>query len=323
MASTEDIERQFQRLSGEAIDEYEADLARLNEQRAYAEARRERREQDGRTRLNLAGVDVDHLEELDGRGEEELDEYLDHVRPSLADREFDGAANRRAMHVREAAAQESGAILTTPYAGLVLAPEAKWLEGIEGKLGNPWILPDNPDLVNLWQSSKGSGLGNCLSGPDFTQDNVLRYDVWFQFVPDETAIWELTALISYSGFWIMRADDGYFSCKYSGLRLETSLYVYQYFLMGPERLVLLDKKDSHVQRHELFDETPFQWTTVSLKAGDPVWVLARIEMVAFAHGSGSYAEINFSDGSANFIRPWLVSAVAISPRVKPVSLARV
>ena len=38
---------------------------------------------------------------------------------------------------------------------------------------------------------------------------------------------------------------------------------------------------------------------------------ARIEIVAGASGSGSYAELNFADGNANYIDPLLLSVTTV------------
>ena len=309
MADPSDIEEQFEHLSEEVIREYEDDLTRVNSQRAYAQESIDRRQQDLRARLDLAGVEMDRIAELDRRDDELLDSYLEYARPSLVNREVTKTRHEALSY--EALSNDCGAIVTQPYAGVILASDAEAIEGIQGEAGNPWIRPDNPADVNIWRWSRGGGIGNCGGGPDWTIDNTSVYDVWFQFVPDRTAMWELTVLISYTGFWILRANDGFFSCKYSGVRLETTLRVYQYFWSSPERLVLISEEDDNVQRSELFDRTPFQWTRMRLRAGDRVWVRARIELTAYAHGGGSHAELNFSDGRANKIKPWLLSAGAV------------
>ena len=311
MANPQDSGEQFDRLLRESVEEYELGLARLNEKQAYAEARSRRRLETARMQLSLAGVEEQKLGELQRRDEEDLDQYLEHIKPKLAARELDSALNVRTMRVREALAHDTRSTVIRPYGAIALAPKAKWIEGIEGKVGNPWIVPDNPETVNMWQWSRGGGLGNCLGNPDFTEDGMVRYDIFFQFVPDKTASWELTAVITYSGFWVLRADDGYFSCKYAGVLLRTTLDVYQYFWRGPERLVLVDKEHAHIEDEQFVDVTPFQWMTARLRAGDPVWIRARIEMVAYASGAGSYAEINFRDGEANYIRPLIVSAAPV------------
>jgi hypothetical protein len=311
MASPQDSEKQFDRLLRESVEDYELGLDRLNEKQAYAEARSRRRLETARMQLSLAGVNEQQLEELQTRDEEDLDHYLEHIKPKLAARALNGASSVRVMRAREALAHDTRSTVIRPYGAIALAPEAKWIEGIEGKVGNPWIVPDNPETVNMSQWSRGGGLGNCLGGPDYTEDGMVRYDVFFEFVPDRTATWELTAVVTYSGFWILRAHDGYFSCKNAGVLLRTDLDVYQYFWTGPERLVLVDKEHAHIEDEQFVDVTPFQWMTARLRAGDPVWIRARIEMVAYAAGAGSYAEINFWDGVANYIRPLIVSATPV------------
>jgi len=311
MARPQDSGEQFDRLLRESVEDYELGLARLNEKHAYAQAQSRRRLETAQMQLSLAGVEEQQLEELHRRDEEDLDHYLEHIKPELAAREFDSASNVRMMRAREALAHDTGSTVIRPYGAIALAPEAKWIDGIEGKAGNPWIVPDNPETVGMSQWSRGGGIGNCLGNPDFTEDGMVRYDVFFHFVPDRTATWELTAIITYSGFWILTAHDGYFSCKYAGVLLRTTLDVYQYFWAGPERLVLVDQDHAHIQDEQFVNVTPFQWMTARLRAGDPAWIRARIEMVAYASGAGSYAEINFRAGHANFIRPLFASVAPL------------
>jgi hypothetical protein len=42
-----------------------------------------------------------------------------------------------------------------------------------------------------------------------------------------------------------------------------------------------------------------------------VWVKVEMWVDASASGGGSYAEINFSDGSANYIEPLFMSAQTV------------
>ena len=64
------------------------------------------------------------------------------------------------------------------------------------------------------------------------------------------------------------------------------------------------------RRSDNFDRTFFIDIQAPLRAGDPVVVTARSEIVAGASGSGSYAELNFADGSANFIQPLSLSVTS-------------
>ena len=48
--------------------------------------------------------------------------------------------------------------------------------------------------------------------------------------------------------------------------------------------------------------------STNLRQGDGTWIVLRISLKAHASGGDSYAEINFSDGLANYIKPFLMAA---------------
>jgi hypothetical protein len=129
--------------------------------------------------LRLAGIDEQRLEELQGRHEEDLDQYLQRTRPNLVARSLDNSSAVRMMRIQEALAGDTGGTIIRPYGSITLVPEAKLTKGTAGKAGNPWIVPVNPEIINLSHSSRGSGFGNCLGGPHFTELEMVWHDVFF------------------------------------------------------------------------------------------------------------------------------------------------
>ena len=56
-----------------------------------------------------------------------------------------------------------------------------------------------------------------------------------------------------------------------------------------------------------YDRTQFMDYTTGLRGGDPVVVTVKGVVEASAHGGGAYAELNFMDGTANYIWPLFLS----------------
>ena len=175
------------------------------------------------------------------------------------------------------------------------------------------LLPTNFDtLPNSeyfldFNKDKGDGWGcwATASGPPPTAT------VWFTFVPNRTARWELSPIFVFHGFYIMRADDGIFTCKFSAVEMEAKIDIFQYFWKGPKTYKLIDEDKDDVDTVGFFDRTEWIWDTTILRSGDPVWVKVDVSVDAIASGGGSYAEINFSDGAANYIEPLLMTTQTV------------
>jgi hypothetical protein len=178
---------------------------------------------------------------------------------------------------------------------------------VQGESGNPWILPYNPEEINILQNSEGSGWGCWAEGKPLP----VRWNVWFNFVPDETSVWDLIALFGFHGFYILKAHDGLFTCKEAEVFTEVKMNVYQYFWHGWKNFNLIDKDDDNIELTKFYDSGQLFDYTTNLKAGDSTWVLVQVSVRAYASGGGSYAEINFSDGAANYIKPFLLAAGAV------------
>ena len=71
---------------------------------------------------------------------------------------------------------------------------------------------------------------------------------------------------------------------------------------------LLNRDEDNIDKAYLIDNGGGFDTQAVLRANDPTWFLVRLELSVEAEGDGSYAEVNFSDGVANFIRPLVLFA---------------
>ena len=119
----------------------------------------------------------------------------------------------------------------------------------------------------------------------------------------------MTAVLAFHGFYILRSDDGYFSCKHAEVKLSVQMNVHQYVDIGWKSFpALIDRKeDRTLKRSPPTTEHSFLDYTTVLKAGDPVVVTVKGTLHAFARGGGAYAELNFQAGTADYIEPLLLS----------------
>ncbi len=124
----------------------------------------------------------------------------------------------------------------------------------------------------------------------------------YPFVPTTTGLWTIFAGIDFHGFFILYADDQAWNSREASIKLKVSISAAQYF-PGPENTqTVLDVGDDNINTSQLFDDHAGLIYLMQFKQGDPVTVTIKISMEAYAHGDDSYAELNFQDGVANFIR---------------------
>jgi hypothetical protein len=111
---------------------------------------------------------------------------------------------------------------------------------------------------------------------------------------------------------VLRSDDGFFTSKHAYVDLRVTMNVHQYVDFGWKSFPYpLSRDEDNINEFDNFDRTFFFDSTAPLRAGDPVVVTAKIEIVAGASGSGSYAELNFADGTANYIQPLFLSVTTV------------
>jgi hypothetical protein len=307
MEIANDIERQFRALHDSSVQEYDAQVKRwkdgLDEKRRRAQVD----EKEIRDSLKKSGTDLALLDQRAKRASDELQAYLKSARPALVGRASGGVADYKQRSVEASMLAETCRTQVSPYSVSLMASDRSYLEGIEGEFGNPWVFPSNPGQINLWDRSTGDGWGcwATASGPP------PKATVWFTFVPDRTARWELSPIFVFHGFYIMRADDGIFTCKFAEVDLDAKVDIFQYYWKGAKSFKLIDVDKDDVDLVEFYDRTEWLWDTAYLRAGDRVWVKAEVSLNAVASGGGSFAEINFSDGTANYIEPLFMTAQVV------------
>jgi hypothetical protein len=302
-----DVERQFRALHEDSVQEYEARVKRWQGGLEQTRERGQADEEEIRESLKSSGVDVALLDRRARRAADELQAYLDETRKGLVERTGSRAADFKQRALEASLLTETCQTQITPYAVSLMANDPRYLEGIEGERGNPWILPYNPGQIKLWDKDKGDGWGcwASASGPPPTAT------VWFTFVPDQTARWELSPIFVFHGFYIMRADDGIFTCKFAEVELEAKVDIFQYFWKGVKEFSLIHVDKDDVNLVEFYDRTHWLWDTTTLRAGDRAWVKVDVSVKAFCSGGGSYAELNFSEGAGNYIEPLLMTAQVV------------
>lgn len=305
MLDLADAGRQFQYFNDQVINAYEEELKRRRRQREHIAALRKRRREEEREIL-ASLLDRERLDRLVQENEAASLDFLREVRPSFVQR-----PSLRAEEVKRHALF-SGLQLpnrkTVPvYAATLLADDAASLEGNPGEHGNPWVLPENPGRIRIRAVDQGTGWSCEASGYDPTKTNAIAV-VWFVFIPDTTAKWDLLAVIDFHGFYLAVADDSWWNCDNSSVRVEVIMDVYQYYWHGDKLFTLLNIDEGNIAVASSLDDTPRLEYFADLRAGDMAWVKVTLNLHVSARGGGSISEVDFASGVANYIEPVVLIA---------------
>jgi hypothetical protein len=243
--------------------------------------------------LSSIGVKVNELKREQAKEAQALAAYLAEVRPPFLARpgfQADDGKDRALLATRFPA----GAVWVPPYG--VFAPPGQGSSAIT----SGWVFSD-ASYLRIKDQVTGSGwtpAWDAVAVPP-----PIPHDVLFTFIPAETGSYNLNAVFAFHGFYVLKANSGFLENAFAEVSIDLQLGAYQYVDQWQSFPSPLDISKSNTDEFDSYDRTLFFDSTVPLRQGDPVVVTARIAIQAVANDGGSYAEINFFDGSANYIQP--------------------
>lgn len=273
--------------------EYSDAVRRFQAQKGNIEKAGEAHEKKQIQRMTALGVKPAELENELGKDAKDLEASLAKIRPPLVSRPGSPGADGK-----------NGALILTQLApGKLAIPAYGAFSPPPGEITSGWVFTDAGNL-KIEAHDSGSGTGwRAHAGPP-----PVPHDVIFTFVPAETRTYELTAVFAFHGFYILQSDDGWLTHKFAQVSLDFAMNANQYVDLGWKTFPRpIDASGDNINQFESFDRTFFFDYSAPLRQGDPVVVTARVTLDAAASGSGSHAEINFLDGTANFIQPLFLS----------------
>lgn len=270
-----------------------------------------------RRREFVAGIGIDTKKfeaglEKDNRAQEaELKAFLADFRPKIGKRRPMRAADARAAAVRSELLTASGHLVLPSVASTVFAAEkakladlaydAPW---VDGPIDSGWVMPDDPALIRIKDTRH---YPNALCW-DNRIDPYPQFSSHFSFTPATTGTYEMTAVMAFHGFYVLRCDDSWWNCRDAAVKLTLRMNAHQYFDIGwQDAPTPIDVENDNTEQVTDYDRTLFPYYTTTLRGGDPVIVTVNGTVKATAHGGGAYAELNFADGTANYIQPLLLS----------------
>lgn len=175
----------------------------------------------------------------------------------------------------------------TPYYGV-----------LHGSDGSVYWQGYNPGNIDLWDTASGSGSGIFGTGAaSFT----VHMDHWFAYTTEASRFYNHNIYVPFHGFEIARADDGFWDSKEAHVRIDLSALGYQYNAKPMGRTNVFDIDSQNINSNDRIDGWRTMYYADLLGGGDTAYLRVTSSFYVYARGGGSFAELNFSDGAANYL----------------------
>jgi hypothetical protein len=161
----------------------------------------------------------------------------------------------------------------------------------------------NPGRATLWVDCKGSGSGIFGTG---ACGCTARAEWWYYHSTTESRWYSYTVNAPFRGFYIVYADDGFWDSKEAKAALDIDMIGYQYGYKQNVHANLLYDDSQNVNDNYRFDETATEYYGDLLGGPDFAYLRVTESLTVYARGDGSHGELNFADGTANYLDPpWI------------------
>ena len=272
--------------------------------------------------VQLQKAQAEQLDDVESRGQERIAA----LKKSLPEEIVSTLENLDKMHEEESAATKShveriktklAASASSPEndtalhpglaGGHLVAPNSLgWFTPYYGTLhgsdGSVYWQGYNPGNINLQDHASGSGSGIFGTGAgSFT----VYMDWWFTYTAPANRNYAHTIYVPFHGFYILYANDGFWTSKEAHARINLSAKGYQYNWKATGSTNVFDMSSQNINVNDRFDG----WRTMyysDLLGADRAYLRVSASFYVYARGGGSHTELNFSAGNANYMGiPWV------------------
>jgi hypothetical protein len=244
-----------------------------------------------------AGIDAETVERFAQEQGDARAKELDQIKKKFAAKAGEpkviapdvirGESITSALHAGEAKT------LTPAWAGIYSSKDPE--EKLAGGTGTD--VP-NPTIVDAWCWASGAGNGWFGSGAGQYRV-IVDWGYWY-FVP-ATKYYGITTHDVFRGYYIVRSFDDWWISAYARAVVTQETNVWQYNWKGWSGVNVLDVGGDNINVNQRFDTDRHFYSSALLAGGDWAFVLSRVELYVYARASGSYSELNFATGAANYL----------------------
>src|SRR6266851_4608843 len=173
---------------------------------------------------------------------------------------------------------------------------------LHGSDGTVYWQGYNPGNIDLSDHANGAGSGIFGTGAgSFT----VYMDWWFTYNAPADRNYGHAIWVPFHGFYILYSDDGFWDSKEAHARIDLSAVGYQYNYKATGSTNVFDLDSQNINVNDRFDG----WRTMyysDLLGADRAYLRVSASFYVYARGGGSTAQLNFSDGNANYMGvPWV------------------
>jgi hypothetical protein len=244
--------------------------------------------------LKQSGLNVEQLELQERKDAEATEKWIAEVTPALM---MGGEQQLVLQQLAEEREKELDQSLILDE-GEILTPVELTVSDSD-TLTMDWI--SNNRCYNAYAWASGAGWG-CIGG---RARRRICVNWWYRFKPQVTKWYGIVPRIAYTGFYIVRANDKWYNCKYARADVDVGVNAHQYNWKGESRWNVLHVADDNISVNRRFDTVRRVNYSALLRRNDWAWIRVQTCLDVYAKGSGSYAKLEFSAGSNRICAPWL------------------
>jgi hypothetical protein len=244
-----------------------------------------------------AGLDVDKLkanhEERSKARKRELDEIKKKYAAKEEEAKIIAPEDFRARALDAAIAPSEARSLPPAYAAVFSSKDPQ-----DKRSGGTGTDVFNYNILDSWAWASGAGWGWYGSGAGEYRVTA-EWGYWY-WVPT-TKFYGVTTHNTFRGFYITRAFDDWWISAYSRGVVSIGVDVWQYNWKGLSTINVLDVGGANINVNQRFDTDRHHYYSALLAGGDWAYVRDYVELYVYARAGGSYSELNFATGAANYL----------------------
>jgi hypothetical protein len=281
----------------------EINETRNKEMADFVAAKRQRREKGDKEaeqefeRQKQAGLDVDKLRAAHKEREQQRQKELDDIKKKYAAKAEEpkiiAPEDFRARGMDAAIAPLEARSLPPSYAAVFSTKDPE--DKLSGGTGTDVF---NYNIIDAWDWASGAGTGWFGSGAG-------EYQVWaewgFWYWVPTTKFYGITTHNTFRGYYITRSFDDWWISAYSRGVVSVWTDVWQYNWKGWSTVNVLDVGGDNIDVNQRFDTDRHLYYSALLAGGDWAYVRNVVGLYVYARAGGSYSELNFATGAANYL----------------------
>lgn len=293
----QDINELHKQIVGEITEERNKEVAAFLTAKRETNAAAQKKQAQAMEQFKATGVNVAKYEAfhqaLAADNATQLKQIKDKYAAEPSASKIISPEQSREIALNAAMAPEGVRILPPSYAAIFSTKDAE--DKLSGGTGTD--VP-NYSVIDAWDWASGAGNGWFGSGAG-------SYQVWVEFgfwyLPPTDRYYSIVPHNLFRGFYIVRADDGFWDSKEARVVIDIWTNVYQYNWKGWTQNRVLDVDGDNINVNNRFDTERHTYNSALLGHGDWAYVRNYVSLYVYARGGGSYAELNFAVGNANYL----------------------